>query len=1145
VASGPVRIDTLVLRRDLWSESVTAAPAASASAVAHGDADEALGELRVYCAEVLSGARPAAIARHLLPPGTELVSVSVPLARAALPPRLREPQPIAFWCIVVPERTRAATDADGAIAAPRGRWVFVPALDYTFHLGRGEDVDERARAEIARVVDAGELDDEAWKRLLPPAAAELVPMALSLANPTDAAASRKDQVEAERRRRARETLDEVGHVLAERARAVPLVGRDRERDQLRALLGGRERLSVLLVGEPGAGKTALVEAWALEAGRPAWATSVAQLVAGASGLGEWQERVAEVLAAAEILDAALYLDDFGALFADRPEQGGVDVGSALRRWITAGRVRVVGELADDALDGAERRDVALIGSMTRLRVEPLAPAAAIDACRVRVRHWARTEPARPRVAEEALPRVIELARRYLPYRSFPGKAIRFLDELRAAREGERDPTGAPRVLGADDVYEAFGVATGIPPFLLRDDRALLVEQVIAAFRRRMIGQDEAVRRVAETLCVVKAQLQPADKPLATFLFVGPTGVGKTELARSLAAFLFGAADRLIRFDMSEYADPWAAERLIRGSAAGDGLLTARIREQPFGVVLLDEIEKAHPAVFDLLLQVLGEGRLTDARGRTAYFHNAIIILTSNLGARGGRAALGLAPADPDRDRRAELDRYAAAVASAFRPELVNRLDKVVAFHRLSAAEVAEVATLALSRLGDRRGLGQAGISVDASPAAIARLAAGGTSADHGVRALRRHLHDALVAPAARLLAQAGATARGGVLVVRIPDELEAIELPVGARLGLATEAGVAVALYRRGATSSKRAVRGAMAVSQARRDSDRDLLHPLAVSARDQIGWLRGQLATADRPRRGKQKKEALSAVQRIAMQTELARLAEASERVEAMRAEIRAAEELALTALASDGDADELAATAIELRRELRRRWFWLVTARQAQRKHVTLAAHGPDHAAGLERWITAMLDAVAARSWRAEVHLRQTADALPSWPASRSWGPPRSPSWLRDRLGRQAGHLRSVLLRVDGDGAAPLLGLEAGLHRFWGASTQVDPCHVLVEPIAPRTTFDDEEWEAAALAAAWPTAATRGPAEREYPAGGKSLWLLGKAVEVEVAWRDHAARLDEIAADHLQTALADDPDRDLDDLYDWKLVKAAEGDA
>ena len=261
-----------------------------------------------------------------------------------------------------------------------------------------------------------------------------------------------------------------------------------------------------------------------------------------------------------------------------------------------------------------------------------------DRLRVRAQQWARTEPNRPTVALEALAPVVELARRYLPYRAFPGKAVRFLEELRATRDTVRDATGRPIPLGLEDAYEAFSLVTGIPAFLLRDDRELHLDEVVGRLRKRMIGQEEAVRRVAETICVAKAQLGPGDKPLATFLFVGPTGVGKTELARSLADFLFGSENRLVRFDMSEYGDPWAAERLITGGT-GDGLLTSKVREQPFCVVLLDEIEKAHPAVFDLLLQVLGEGRLTDGRGRTTYFQNAIIVMTSNLGAAGSPGAI--------------------------------------------------------------------------------------------------------------------------------------------------------------------------------------------------------------------------------------------------------------------------------------------------------------------------------------------------------------------------------------------------------------------------------------------------------------------------------------------------------------------------
>ena len=233
-----------------------------------------------------------------------------------------------------------------------------------------------------------------------------------------------------------------------------------------------------------------------------------------------------------------------------------------------------------------------------------------------------------------VPTAVELARRYLPYRAFPGKAVRLLEELRVAHDAERDESGAGRVLGDAELYAAFSWATGIPIALLDDDRADRARRSRSPqLRRRMVGQDAAVRRVAEAICVAKARLAPADKPLAILLFVGPSGVGKTELARSVAAYLFGAPDKMVRLDMSEYTDPWAAERLFGGTVGDEGRLTAAVRSQPFGVVLLDEIEKAHPSVFDLLLQVLGEARLTDGRGRTTYFHNAIIVLTSNLGTR--------------------------------------------------------------------------------------------------------------------------------------------------------------------------------------------------------------------------------------------------------------------------------------------------------------------------------------------------------------------------------------------------------------------------------------------------------------------------------------------------------------------------------
>ncbi|HUJ63799.1 MAG TPA: AAA family ATPase, partial [Kofleriaceae bacterium] len=621
-----LRFTTLAVRRELPSELHELAPAVAPAIASYGSEERTRGELELALSELPDEARPPTVARLLLPDGVRIehLELELPLGDE-LAGRLARPITATIAVTVVPEPR-----PDGGLA---GHWVFVPVLDHACFVERGDDLAERLTAELRVLPAALALDLDGWKRLVTWAPARLEPIEVELATtPLAQAKGRRALAEAERKRLAYATLDAAGRRVQPARPAPPLVGRDELLAELGRALDRKTRRSALVVGDEAVGKSALIEAWAAaNPTREVWATSASELVAGASGLGEWQQRIAAVLEAAETLDAILYFDDFGALFADRPAEGGIELGAALRRHVVDGRVRVVGELTAVALDRAERHDASLIGAMLRVHLAPTDLDTTIAAGQAWAAFWQRTQPHRPQIAPAMVPTAVDLARRYLPYRAFPGKAVRLLEELRVAHDASRDEHGVGPVLGDRALYAAFSWATGIPIALLDDQHALAQDEVVGALRRRMIGQDAAVRRVAEAICIAKARLGPIDKPLASLLFVGPSGVGKTELARSVAAYLFGAPDKMVRLDMSEYTDPWAAERLFGGTSGDDGRLTAAVKSQPFGVVLLDEIEKAHPSVFDVLLQVLGEARLTDGRGRTTYFHNAIVVLTSNLG----------------------------------------------------------------------------------------------------------------------------------------------------------------------------------------------------------------------------------------------------------------------------------------------------------------------------------------------------------------------------------------------------------------------------------------------------------------------------------------------------------------------------------
>ncbi len=1125
MSDSKLTFSTIALRRVLASDHHEMSPVVLPGIVAYGAEGRTALELGLALSELPDEARPSTVARLLLPEGVRLETIALELGRPSLPGRLGRLHPVEITVVVVPEPRPDA--------GPAGHWVFVPVLEHACYVDRTEDLHERVAAELAILPEALALDLEGWRRLVTWAEPSLESIEVELATtPLAEAQGRKALAEVERKRRATATLDGAGRRLE--ADAAPLVGREALLDELTRVLDGRVRRSVLLVGDEAVGKSALVEAWvAANSKRPLWATSASELVAGAAGLGEWQERIAAVLAAAETLDAILYFDDFGALFADRPTEGGIELGAAMRRHVVDGRVRVVGELTAVALDRAERRDVSLIGSMLRLAVPPTDPATTIAAARAWAAHWQVTQPHRPQIDPALAPAAVDLARRYLPYRAFPGKAIRLLEELRVAHDASRDELGIGPTLREAELYAAFSWASGIPIALLSDDQAIARDDVIAALRRRMVGQDAAVRRVAEAICVAKARLAPADKPLASLLFVGPSGVGKTELARSVAAYLFGAPDRMVRLDMSEYTDPWAAERLF-GSGSDEGRLTAAVRSQPFGVVLLDEIEKAHPAVFDLLLQVLGEARLTDGRGRTTYFHNAIIVLTSNLGTRSARGTLGLAAREDDREER----RYRDAVLAAFRPELINRLDQIVVFHALRPDEIARVAEIAVARFAERRGLTQAGVTLEISPRALELLAERGFSADLGARALRRYLEASVIAPAARLLAKAGAEGHGGTLTVRAPDEL-----PLradGSRLGEviadttiaspgsagtrsdAERRGVSIALWRRSATTGRRMVKSALALGGLRRMTDRELVLPAATAVRDRIGEIEATLSTATRKKQGK---AALAGEEIAKLGAEHKRLSARWNACLAGQAELRAAEELCLEALAKDLDAIELIDAAIDTRKRFHRELFWLLTALRPQTPGIILLVHSPDARPAVVAWTKLMLEVAEHHRWGAHVHL--WGETAPNW--GHAWGPPHERPWVLEHLAERAP--QALLLRAFGVGADLLLGLESGLHRFNGLAGA--PCHVYVDLLEPIAELTALEW--AKMPGPPVPQQPRGVPMRELTIGGDSVDVFGD--EVEVPWDELAGRLEEAAVVRLLDMLAlPDPVAAVETL--WKYL-------
>ncbi|RKH18260.1 ATP-dependent Clp protease ATP-binding subunit [Corallococcus sp. CA047B] len=563
-------------------------------------------------------------------------------------------------------------------------------------------------------------------------------------------------------------LAEASRCLNEEARA-GLLERAWERDaevaRLAEAVTASSRASVLLVGPASVGKTALVHELVQRAevaavghplrGLEVYSTSGGRIMAGMRYLGQWQERVQHMVEALRVRRAVLHLDSLSELLSLGGGDTGLDVARHLLPALEGGEVALVLEATPEDVARAERTHGAFLQALRQLSVAPLAAVAARSALQQASQRVARAR--KVRFTQDALERAAELTERFGDGPP-PGGAVALL------RSASTQPSSTGEV-DAAGVTQAFCTRTGYPRELVDTSVRLDPEALLRRFRERIVGQDEATLLLRNLIVTLKTGLADPSRPLGAFLLLGPTGVGKTESALALAEYLFGDTSRLARFDMAEYAAPGSAARLVGEVGGQQGGLARRVREQPFGVVLLDEVEKADAGVHDLLLQVLGEGRLTDGTGRTVSFRNTVVLLTSNLGADSAGRSLGFGGGSV-RDLE---QHYLGAATAFFRPELLNRLDQVVPYRPLTPDVIRALARRTLEAALAREGLTRRGVKVSFGEDVVEYLARTGFDARYGARPLKRAVEQHVVTRLAQWLA-GHASAPPAQVVLRVGTE---------------------------------------------------------------------------------------------------------------------------------------------------------------------------------------------------------------------------------------------------------------------------------------------------------------------------------------------------------------------------------------
>jgi ATP-dependent Clp protease ATP-binding subunit ClpC len=614
-------------------------------------------------------------------------------------------------------------------------------------------------------------------------------------------------------------LDQLGVDLTVAARAGkldPVIGRVKEIERVIQILSRRTKNNPALIGEPGVGKTAIVEGLAhrivagdvpetLE-GRRLVALDMGSLVAGTKYRGEFEERVKKIIEEIKTAgNCVLFIDEFHTMVGAGAAEGAVDAANILKPSLARGELQCIGATTLDDYRKYVERDAALERRFQPVLVEEPTVEETLEILRgIKERY---EEHHHLTIGDEALHSAATLASRYIPDRFLPDKAIDLVDEassrvrikfytmpisLREAKQQaeikrkdkdtaltaqEYDRAAELReqelqleekirkldeewqaekgedkpLVTAENIAEVVGMWTGIPVVQLADDETSRLLNMEEVMHRRIIGQDEAINTIAKAIRRARAGLKDPRRPIGNFIFLGPTGVGKTELVRALAEFMFGGEDTLIRLDMSEFMEKFAVSRLV-GAPPGyvgyeeGGQLTEAVRRKSYCCILLDEIEKAHPDVFNLLLQIFDDGHLTDAKGRRVDFRNSIIVMTSNVGAEMIRkgTVLGFTPGANQAKTREQTyekmkENLLNEMKKTFRPEFLNRVDGVVVFHSLTREQIRQIVDLMLTSVTQQ--LKEKGITLEVTDAARDFLGEKGYDELYGARPLRRAIQD--------------------------------------------------------------------------------------------------------------------------------------------------------------------------------------------------------------------------------------------------------------------------------------------------------------------------------------------------------------------------------------------------------------------